>query len=96
MILSRDGKPYARPDRVRRLEWLIKRIDKYDLKHYPWGLDRLGNELDNRRMSIADAMKREGLFSERTHKRDLNIHNLIMDAVSAVRNKRYIPDEPAT
>ena len=94
MILNKNGHPTKNLDRARRLEWLIQRIDKYKLKTYPWGLSRLTEDNKVRRereLIIIKAMRLDGLFSDNTTDIDININNLIIDAVSYSRNGRYVP-----
>lgn len=99
MILSPRGKPYVNLDRVKRLEWLIENKDKYQLGNYPWGLPRaprghpdrhLAIKRLNKEDEIIKAMRNDSLFSENTLNRDININNLIVDAMNALRHGRYI------
>lgn len=96
MILNRQGKPYPQA-RMKRMEWLLKHKNKYKLGNYPWGLSRLDNisgvKLFQRELTIIIAMRAAGLFSDKTHVRDINLNNLIVDALSAERQGRYIPED---
>ncbi len=94
MITNKKGKLYKIENRVKRLEWLISNIDKYKLVHYPWGLSRIDepqkSERHKREREIIAAMRAEHLFSTNTLNKDININNLILDAVSAKRDGRHI------
>lgn len=92
MILNRKGLPYTNEKRVKRLEWLLKKKDKYFLMNYPWGLDRMSKEFSDRYNVILKAMLKDELFSPLTQPCDINLNNLIIEVQEIVRRKRFIPD----
>ena len=65
--------------RKARIEWLLKHQDMWE----GWM-----NQEDHRHERIVDAMKKDGMISEKTHWYDVPLTNLIHDARTERRERK--------
>lgn len=65
---------YTRSSREDKISWLLKNQNLWE------GWSYCGPFYDPRKKSIVDAMKKEGLFSEKTGWKDIDLDGLIREA----------------
>lgn len=86
--MNRKGNPNQREMKFKRIEWLVKNAERFDLIHYDWGFSRFDSRFWEKLQAIIAEMTEAELFSPKTYWKDINLNNLIRETQKQIRMRK--------